>query len=183
MIIAKSIWFHTAVWFRKINSRLMTKQTKWHLCWSESSLSAWRNTGSSAIHWAHRLIWVFAGSIDHFVGFVMRRLIYSFIYLFERVSEKMVLKTLQYYSINLYVIKSTFKKRTEVQNFFCFYNEFKIILTMVLKPLMFHTKSMINLMHVAMTTIAPLYHKFPLKHHKSFWKPVRQRNVKICVIW
>ena len=75
---------------------------------------------------------------------------YLFIYLFERVSEKMVLKTLQYYNINLYVIKSTFKKRTEVQTFFCLYNEFKIILNMVLKPLMFHTKSMINLMPVAM---------------------------------
>ena len=53
--------------------------------WSESSLSAWRNTGSSATHWAHckdsdqtgrmpKLIWVFAGRKDHFVGFVMRRL-------------------------------------------------------------------------------------------------------------
>ena len=47
-------------------SRLMTKSTKWHehpaktqisldicLVWSESSLSAWRNIGSLAIHWAH----------------------------------------------------------------------------------------------------------------------------------
>ena len=51
--------------------------------WSESSLSAWRKTGSLATHWAHskdsnrtgrmpRLIWVFAGHTDHFVGFVMR---------------------------------------------------------------------------------------------------------------
>ena len=74
----------------------MTKPTKWplrpaktqlSLCirpvWSESSLSAWRNIGSSAIHWAdcedsdqtgrmQRLIWVFAGHKGHFVGFVMR---------------------------------------------------------------------------------------------------------------
>ena len=63
----------------------MTEPTKWHvrpaktqislrICpvWSESSLSAWRNIGASATHWAHsedfdqtgrmpRLIWVFAG--------------------------------------------------------------------------------------------------------------------------
>ena len=63
----------------------MAKPTKWHVrpaktqislgirpVWSESSLSAWRNIGSSATHWAHskdadqtgrmpRLIWVFAG--------------------------------------------------------------------------------------------------------------------------
>ena len=62
----------------------MTKPTKWHVrpaktqinldirpVWSESSLSAWRNLGSLATHWAHsedsdqtgrmpRLIWVFA---------------------------------------------------------------------------------------------------------------------------
>ena len=80
----------------------MTKTTKWSVCpaktqislgirpvWSESSLSAWRNTGSLATHWAHsedsdqtgrmpRLIWVFAGRTNHFVGFVMRRLIYYF---------------------------------------------------------------------------------------------------------
>ena len=79
-------------------SRRMTKQTKWPVrpaktsislgirpVWSESSLSAWRNIGSLATHWVHsedsdqtgrmpRLIWVFAGRIDHFVVFVMRRL-------------------------------------------------------------------------------------------------------------
>ena len=78
-------------------SRLMTKPTKWHVrpggqislgirpVWSESSLSAWRNHGSSPTHWAHsedsdetgrmpRLIWVFAGRTCHFVGFVTRRL-------------------------------------------------------------------------------------------------------------
>ena len=72
----------------------MAKPTKWplrpaktqiSLCirpvWSESFLSAWRNIGSSATHWAHcedsdqtgrmpRLIWVFAGHKGHFVGFV-----------------------------------------------------------------------------------------------------------------
>ena len=47
--------------------------------WSESSLSAWRNLGSLATHWAHsedsdqtgqmpRLIWVFAGSTLIFVA-------------------------------------------------------------------------------------------------------------------
>ena len=81
-------------------SRLMTKPTKWHVrpaktqislgirpVWSESSLSAWRKIGSLATHWAHnedsdqtgrmpRLIWVVAGRTCHFVGFVVRRIIY-----------------------------------------------------------------------------------------------------------
>ena len=77
----------------------MTKPTKWHvrpaktqislgirpLCWSESSLSAWRKLGSLATLWSHRddsdqigqmprLIWVFAGRTCHFVGFVTMRL-------------------------------------------------------------------------------------------------------------
>ena len=53
------------------------------LIWSESLLSAWRNIGFSATHWAHcedsdqtgrmpKLIWVFAGHKGHFVRFVMR---------------------------------------------------------------------------------------------------------------
>ena len=77
-----------AILMRRIKqqmSRLMTKPTKWyvrpaktlislgtHPVWSESSLSAWRNLGSLATHWAPsedsdqigrmpRLIWVFAG--------------------------------------------------------------------------------------------------------------------------
>ena len=78
----------------------MTKPTKWHVrpaktqislgirpVWAESSLSAWRKIGSLAINWAHsedsdqtgrmpRLIWVFVGRTCHFVGFVMRRLIW-----------------------------------------------------------------------------------------------------------
>ena len=52
----------------------------------QSSLSEWRNIGSSATHWAHcedsdqtgqmpRLIWVFSGVTYHFVGFIMRQLI------------------------------------------------------------------------------------------------------------
>ena len=81
--------------------RLLTKPTKWHVrpaqsqislgirpVWSDSLLSAWRNIGSSTTHWPHckdsdqtgrmpRLIWVFAGCTDHFVGFVMRRLIWA----------------------------------------------------------------------------------------------------------
>ena len=81
-------------------SRLMSKPTKWHVrpaktqislgirpVWSESSLSAW-NLGPYATHWAHnedsdqtgrmpRLIWVFAWRTCHFVGFVVRWLIYD----------------------------------------------------------------------------------------------------------
>ena len=80
-------------------SRLVSKPTKWHVrptktqirmgtrpVWSESLLSAWRKLGSLATNWAHvaktvqtgrmpRLIWVLTGR-SHFVGFVMRRLIY-----------------------------------------------------------------------------------------------------------
>ena len=83
-------------------SHLMTKPTKWPVhpaktqislgvrpVWSVSLLSAWRNNGSSATHWAHcedsnqtgrtpRLIWVFAGRTCHFVGFVMTWLISRF---------------------------------------------------------------------------------------------------------
>ena len=58
------------------------------LVWSESSLSTRSRFGSWATTKAHseyssdqtwrmpRLIWVFAGRTSHFVGFVMRRLIY-----------------------------------------------------------------------------------------------------------
>ena len=87
---------------RRYLSRLTTK-TKNDLCaqrrfrwaWAsaqsdQSSLSAWRNIGSSATHWAPcedwsdqtgwmtSLIGVFAGHIDHFVGFVVKRLIFAF---------------------------------------------------------------------------------------------------------
>ena len=54
----------------------------------QSSLSAWRNLGSLATHWVHsegsdqtgwmpRLICVFAGRTDHFVGFLMMWLNYK----------------------------------------------------------------------------------------------------------
>ena len=73
-----------------------TKPIKWNMrpaktqislgigpVWSEYSLSTWRKLGSLATHLAHRedsdqtgpmprLIWVFAGRIYHFIGFVMR---------------------------------------------------------------------------------------------------------------
>ena len=75
-------------------SRLKTKPTKWSVrpaktqinlgirpVWSESSLSAWRSTGTLATHWAHsedshqtgwmpRLIRIFAGCTYYFVDFV-----------------------------------------------------------------------------------------------------------------
>ena len=73
-------------------SRDMTKPTKW-VCaqwrlrsdWAsaqtdQSSLSAWRNLGPLATHWAHsaqRRLW----PDTHFVGFVMLRLIYRFMLL------------------------------------------------------------------------------------------------------
>ena len=82
-------------------SCLMRKPTKWvlhttktqislgiHPVWSKSSLSTWRKLESLAIHWAYsedsdqtgrmpRLICVFAGRTCHFVGFVMRPLIFA----------------------------------------------------------------------------------------------------------
>ena len=67
----------------------MTKPTKWPMrpVLSESLLSAWRNLGSLPTHLEHRedsdqtgrmprLIWVFAGCTCHFVGFVVRQLIF-----------------------------------------------------------------------------------------------------------
>ena len=83
-------------------SQGMTKPTKWHVrpaktqislgirpVWSDFSLFAWRKLGSLTTHWAYsevsdqtgrtlRLVWVFAGRTCHFVGFVMRWLIYIF---------------------------------------------------------------------------------------------------------
>ena len=85
---------------KKERKKERKKQIKWHVCpgktqislgirpvWSEFSLSAWRKLGSLPTHWAHiedydqtermpRLIWVFAGRKDHFVGLVMMRVIY-----------------------------------------------------------------------------------------------------------
>ena len=55
-----------------------------HPFWSESSLSAWRNLGALATHWAHSKDssdWAnaqAAGHTDQFVGFVMRQLIYLY---------------------------------------------------------------------------------------------------------
>ena len=42
--------------------------------WSESSLSAWRKRRSLATHWAQSIRWAHS----HFVGFGMRRLIYTY---------------------------------------------------------------------------------------------------------
>ena len=74
----------------KLPERLAKTQISLGICpvWSESSLSAWRQFGSLATHWAHseesdqtrrmlRLIWVLARRTGHFVGFVNLRLIYS----------------------------------------------------------------------------------------------------------
>ena len=69
-------------WHDKTN-KVNERPAKTQICpvWSESSLSAWRNLGSLATHWAHskdsdqtgrmpRLIWV-CWAHTHFVGFVM----------------------------------------------------------------------------------------------------------------
>ena len=83
-------------------SHIMTKPTKWLVrpaktqislgirpVWSESSLSAWRNPGSLATHWAHsedsdqigrmpRLIWVFLLGAHSFCWFCHVRLVKQF---------------------------------------------------------------------------------------------------------
>ena len=85
---------------KKETNKQTSKQTKWHVrpaktqislgirpVWSEFSLFPWRKLGSLPTHrariedydqtgWMSRLIWVFAGRKDRFVGLVMRRLIY-----------------------------------------------------------------------------------------------------------
>ena len=92
--------FHQRKKERKKERNKQKKQTKWHVrpaktqisvgirpVWSEFSLFPWRKLGSLPTHWARievydqtgwmsRLIWVFAGRKDRFVGLVMRRLIY-----------------------------------------------------------------------------------------------------------
>ena len=106
---------------KKNFSHLMTKPIKWHVrpaktqisldirpVWLESSLSAWTKHWSLAAHWAHsedsdqtgrmpRLIWVFAGCTCYFVGFVMRRLIYSLRFLPKRLNCCSVTESWQYY--------------------------------------------------------------------------------------
>ena len=74
-------------------NHLITKLAKWHvrpaktqislgirLVWSESLLSAWRKLGSLGTHIMPKLIWIFLWRICHFVGFVMRWLIWYFLY-------------------------------------------------------------------------------------------------------
>ena len=85
------------IFLSDIRAATWQNQRKWHVhpaktqislgirpVWSESSLSAWRKLGSLANHWAHSedsdqtgrmLHWVHS----HFVGFVMRWLIYFLI--------------------------------------------------------------------------------------------------------
>ena len=103
----------------------MTKPTKWSVCpaktqislgicpvWSESSLSTWRKLWSLATHWAHsedsdqtgrmpRLIWVFTGHTCHFIGFVLRRLSYQFIW----ASSQKLLKTVFQNLIKWFTVK------------------------------------------------------------------------------
>ena len=83
---------HICLWKEQTNKMTCAQQRQISLgispVWSESSPSAWRHLGSLATNWVHsedsdqtgwmpRLIWVFAGHTDHFIGFVMRWLIYG----------------------------------------------------------------------------------------------------------
>ena len=100
-------------------SRLMTKPTKWtvrpaktqmslgmHPVWSESSLSAWRNSGPLTTYWAHsedsdqtwrmpRLIWVFAGCTGH-IGWFCHEAAHLYIVWFPR------FQTFPCFKLNLY---------------------------------------------------------------------------------
>ena len=85
--ILNHIW--DASWRNKLKGRANTQISLGiHSVWTESSVSAWRNLGSLATHYAHREesdqteriprpIWVFAGRTRNFIGFVTMRLIYS----------------------------------------------------------------------------------------------------------
>ena len=66
--------------------------------WSESLLSALRKLRSLATHWAHsegsdqigqmlRLIRVFAGRTGHFVSFVMRQLIFLYVFTYDQLAK------------------------------------------------------------------------------------------------
>ena len=84
--IVKLIW--SSAWQNQQND--LCAQRRLRSAWAsaqsdQSSLSAWRNIGPLTIYWVlsedtdqtgrmPRLIWVFAGRTDNFVGFVMRRL-------------------------------------------------------------------------------------------------------------
>ena len=83
------IW--TASWQNKQNDLCAQRRLRSALASAQSDqswLSAWRKLRSLATHWAHsedsdqtermpRPIWVFAARSCHFVGFVMRRLIWN----------------------------------------------------------------------------------------------------------
>ena len=82
--------------------------------WSEFSLSAWRKLGSLPTHWAHiedydltrrmpRLIWVFAGRKDHFVGLVMRRLITLNVHLLSNWNARVEKKKCR--CVDIYIVK------------------------------------------------------------------------------
>ena len=88
-------FLHTYIWAASWQNQQNGMCAQWKLgsAWAspqsdQSSLSAWRKLGSLATHWVHsedsdqtgrmpRLIWVFTGHTGHFVGFVMRRLIWA----------------------------------------------------------------------------------------------------------
>ena len=80
LLLSKSVWVLHCRTPPKADCLLFPRPV-----WSEFSLSACRDLGSLATHWAHnegsdqtgrmpRLIWVFALRTGHFVGIVMRRL-------------------------------------------------------------------------------------------------------------
>ena len=97
-------------------SRLMTKPIKWHVrkaktqirlgirpVWSESSLCTWRKLGSLATNWEHSGDWSdwadaqadlsLRWAHSHFVGFVMRRIIWVSLYiLIEHFSGNIVVR-------------------------------------------------------------------------------------------
>ena len=88
-------YLHIYIWVsaRQNLQNGMRAQRRLRSAWAsaqsdQSSLSTWRKHGFSVTYWAHnedsdqtgrmpRLIWVFLGRTCHFVGFVMRSLIYE----------------------------------------------------------------------------------------------------------
>ena len=91
-------WHVFSINLTKLMSRLMTKPTKWPLrpvktqinlgvcpVWLESLLSAWRNIGSSATHWAHCEDW--SDCADAQADLSLRWVLWSFCWICHEVAE------------------------------------------------------------------------------------------------
>ena len=75
-------------------SRFTTKATKWHVCPAKTQISLGSKDSDQTVR-KPRLIWVFAGHICRFVGFIMGRLIFSSVVGFSDDGDKQDNRILQ----------------------------------------------------------------------------------------